>query len=170
MLDIAFYIVGFLIVSFGFVVFFGAPYVPTLKNQIPDIMSVYPLSEKEIFVDIGSGDGVVLREASKLGARAIGYELSPWLFILSKIMSRKDKKISIHFANFWTTELPEDMTIAYTFLNGRYMPRLQRKLQDHVNETGRQLYFISYGFQMPGQKLIKKQGAMYLYRFTPLQS
>lgn len=170
MLEVVLYVIGFLVVSFGFVVFFGAPYVPTLKSQMHDIVSIYPLSEKEVFVDIGSGDGVVLREVAKQGAKAIGYELNPWLFLVSKIVSRKDKNISIHFANFWNVKLPEDTTIIYTFLNGRYMPKLQQKLQHHVNDTGRQLYFMSYGFEMKGQKLVKKQGAMHLYRFAPLQS
>jgi len=170
MFEIVLYIVGFLIVSFGFVVFFGAPYVPTLKSQLIDITEIYSLGETEVLIDIGSGDGIVLREAAKHGARAIGYELSPWMFVISKLLCRRDKNITIHLRNFWNTELPNEATIVYTFLNGRYMPRLQEKLQQHVNKTGKQLHFISYGFEMPGQKLVKKQRAMRLYRFTPLQS
>lgn len=168
--DIFLYIAGFLIVSFGFVVFFGAPYVPTLKAQVEDIFDLYPLTKKDVFVDIGSGDGVVVRSAAKRGAQGIGYELNPWLFIISKLLSRKQKRVAIHFKNFWNTELPKDTSVVYTFLNGRYMSRLQTKLQNHVNATGRPLAFISYGFKMKDKKIIKQKGAMILYRFEPLQS
>lgn len=171
MIEIILYMLGFLVVSIGFVAFFGAPYVPTLKSQLPDIFELYPFKKEDVFVDIGSGDGVVLRAVAKKGVKAaIGYELSPWLFVVSKFLSRKEGNIKIYFGNFWKKELPRETTVVYTFLNGRYMAKLQKRLQDHVNTTDTSLYFLSYGFKMENQKLIRQQGAMWLYRFDPLQS
>ncbi len=170
MFDILIWVVGFIVISLGFVVFFGAPYVPTLKKQIDDAMKIYDFSDKDIFVDIGSGDGVLLRAAAHRGARAIGYELNPWLWMVSKLLSRRNKKITTHLANFWRVDLPRDATVVYTFLNGKYMGRLEKKLQAHVNSTGSPLYFISFGFKMTDRKIINHQGPMLLYRFDPLQT
>ncbi len=171
MLETAIYIIGFLAVSFGFVVFFGAPYVPTLGHDVKDVFKLYDFKKSDVFVDIGSGDGVLLRAvATKNVQAAIGYELNPWLYVISKFLCRQQKQIRIHFANFWHATLPIETTVVYTFLNGKYMPRLQRQLQNHVEKTGRPLHFISFGFKMENQKLLKTRGAMQLYYFAPLQT
>ena len=167
MLEIAVYVVGFLVVSVGFVVFFGAPYVPTLKSQVEDVMNIRPLHKKDVFIDIGSGDGVVLRAAAKAGAWAEGYELSPWLWLVSKYLCRHCDNIVIHFGSFWNRELPADTTVVYTFLNGKFMPRLEKKLQQHVNKYGKPIDFITYGFKVDGRKADKTQGPMLLYVFSP---
>ncbi len=171
MAEVAVYIIGFLIVSFGFVTFFGAPYVPTLKRDRRDVLEIYHFTKNDVFVDIGSGDGALLRMAAGQKVKAaIGYELSPWMYGISRFLSRRDKRISIHLSNFWRAELPRDTTVVYTFLNGRFMPRLKKKLETHVKHTNQPLYVISYGFKMPGLKSVKDQGAMSLYRFDPLQT
>ncbi len=167
MFDIVFWILGLLVLSVAFVTFFGAPYVPTLKKQVIDIMNIHPLKKSDVFVDIGSGDGVVLRAAALKCSQAIGYELGPWQWVISKILSRKQKNIAIHFGNFWVKELPADTTVAYTFLNGRYMKKLERKLQAHVDKNGKQISFITYGFKIEGRKIQKTEGPMFLYIFTP---
>jgi hypothetical protein len=167
MFEIVAYIVGFLFVSFCFVVFFGAPYVPTLKSGLADIFALYPLTNQDVVVDIGSGDGVILRALATKNIRAIGYELNPWLYATSKLISRKDPYVSVHLANFWHAELPSETTVVYAFLNGRYMKKLQTKLQTHVNRTQKPLHFISYGFAMPGQKIVTTHGPMHLYIFQP---
>src|SRR3990167_11438551 len=86
-------VVATILLVFGLVVFRGAPYVPTLrKNLEQGFRDVYPLSERDLLVDIGSGDGVVLRQAAKCGARAIGYELNPFLVVISKLLSRSEER------------------------------------------------------------------------------
>lgn len=167
MLDFFLYLFGFLVVSIGFVTFFGAPYVPTLKKQVKDIMAIKPLNEFDVFVDIGSGDGVVLRAAAEKGAHAVGYELGPWQWLLSKYLCRKFVNITIYFGSFWRKELPPNTTVVYTFLNGKYMPKLEKKLQAHVDVHKKQISFITYGFTIEGRKPQKTQGPMFLYVFKP---
>lgn len=167
MFEIIFWVVGLLIISVGFVTFFGAPYVPTMKKQVIDIMKIYPLKKSDVFVDVGSGDGVVLRAAALKCACAVGFELGPWQWMVSKILSRKQKNITIHFGNFWHKELPADTTVVYTFLNGRYMKKLEKKLQNHVNKHGKTISFITYGFKIDGRKVQKTEGPMFLYVFKP---
>ncbi len=167
MLDIVIYITGAIFVSVCFVVFFGSPYVRTRKLDIEKVMKIYPLEAGDVFVDIGSGDGVLLRKAASKGARAVGYELSPWLYIISKVLSRSNKNITIQLANFWRVKLPVDTTVVYTFLNGRHIDKLMRKLEAHVHQTGKPLYFVSYGFKPAGRKEFKKRGPVYLYKIEP---
>ncbi len=167
MFEIVFWILGLLILSVSFVTFFGAPYVPTLKKQVVDIMKIHPLNKNDVFVDIGSGDGVVLRAAALKCGQVVGYELGPWQWAISKIISRKQKNITIHFGNFWNNDLPADTTVVYTFLNGRYMKKLERKLQNHVNKNGKSISFITYGFKINDRKIQKTEGPMFLYVFKP---
>ena len=64
----------------GFSAFMGAPYLPSHRRDVARAFDeLYPLSSSDVLLDIGSGDGVVLRQASKRGARAIGYEIHPLL-------------------------------------------------------------------------------------------
>src|SRR5690606_7426314 len=93
---------GVITLAFGFVVFFGAPYVPTRKKQVDEVFDkLYKLSPNDVLVDIGSGDGKLLRAASARGARAVGYELNPLLVLLTKFLSRGDHRVKVHCQNFW---------------------------------------------------------------------
>ena len=54
------------------------------NNQIPDITDQFKLSDSSIFIDIGSGTGmVVLHVGVKVGCRSLGVEVSPNRFNLS---------------------------------------------------------------------------------------
>lgn len=168
--DVVLLVIGALVISFGFVTFFGAPYVPTLGDQIKQIIKIRKLTKKDVFVDVGSGDGVVLRAAAQKVSRAVGYELSPWLWLVSVLMCRRYGNITVKFGSFWEKDLPSDTTVVYTFLNGKFMPRLERKLQAHVDKHGRGISFITYGFEVAGRKPKKSEGPIFLYEFTPLQT
>jgi hypothetical protein len=159
------------VVVFGFVVFRGAPYVPSKKRQLAVAFDeLYPLNSKDVLVDIGSGDGIVLREAAKRNARAIGYELNPVLVGVTRWLSRKQPLVSVHLADFWFVRLPKDTTVVYAFGESRDIKKMAKKVADEATRLGKKLSFISFGFAVPGRTPIKKAGAYYLYEFTPLQS
>ena len=89
-------IVCIVVLLFGFVVFRGAPYVPSKRRDIKRAFEeLYPLDDSDTLVDIGSGDGVVLRMAAKRGAHAVGYELNPILVLVSRWLSRKYTTVTI---------------------------------------------------------------------------
>jgi hypothetical protein len=165
-----FWTVGVIIFIFGVVVFRGAPYVPSHRRQVERALDeLYRLQHKDLLIDVGSGDGVVLRQAAKRGARAIGYELNPILVIISRWLSRKDKKVSVHLADFWNVALPGDTTVVYGFLVTRDIDKMARKLQHEANRLGRQIHFISYGAKIKDRPAIRQIGAHHLYLFSPLQ-
>ncbi len=165
-----YYIFGAIVVLFfWFVVFIGAPYVPSQKKYIKRAFrDLYHLSKNDVLLDIGSGGGVVLRLASKLGAKAIGYEINPILVIISKVLSIHDRKVSIKLADFWLVNIPSDTTVIYLFAVTRDMPKIYEKIQSECNRLGRMVNVISYGNSFSAVKEYKKLDAYYLYQFSPL--
>lgn len=160
-----------IIFLFGFVVFRGAPYVPSQNKLINQAFTdLYKLSAKDMLVDIGSGDGRVLRQASNFGAMAVGYELNPILVIISKLLSFNDKKVSVRLVDFWLTGLPIDTTVVYVFSVNRDSEKVYKWIQNESNIKNKTMHLISFGFKIGNVEPVKTLGAYYLYRFNPLQS
>lgn len=154
----------------GFVAFTGAPYVPSRRKDLEKaFIELYPLSSHDFLVDIGSGDGIVLRAASRCGARALGLEIHPLLVLVALYLSRADKKVEVRMANFWRAELPKETTVVYTFGDSRDIGKMYTKVQHEATRLGKKIAFISYAFQVPGKKLAKTVGAHHLYWVAPLQ-
>jgi len=159
-----------LFLLFGLVVFRGSPYVPSHKSDIKQALSdLYPLNGNDVLVDIGSGDGVVLREAAAFGARAIGYEINPVLVLTSRFLSRKYKGVNTRLVDFWSTHLPDDITVVYVFSVTRDVEKIAKWVQKEVSRLNRSIYLISYGSKFGNRKTIKSLGAYHLYLFQPLQ-
>jgi hypothetical protein len=158
------------ILSFGFIVLRGAPYVPSRRRYIERAFTaLYPLGKKDVLVDIGSGDGIVLRIASEHGATAIGYELNPILVIISRVLSRRHKQASVILADFWLTPLPDNTTVVYAFTVTRDIKKMTRRITSESTRLGRPIRLISYGNTLPGVTLDGAIDAYTLYTITPLQ-
>ena len=163
------YITLGLVLLFGFMVFTGAPYVPSLPRQIDrSFTDLYPLSRADVLVDIGSGDGIVLRHAAKRGARAVGYEINPVLAALSRLISFRNRQIEIRVADYRRVQFPPETTVVYTFGDGRDIARMAQKVEDEAERIGRPLAFISNGFEVPGRSALKTVGPYHLYELGTL--
>lgn len=165
------WLVGGIVVLFGFVVFRGAPYVPSHRRDVALAFDdLYDLDKKDVLVDAGSGDGIILRMAAARGARAIGYELNPALVMISRILSRGNRKIKVQLGDFWLTPLPLETTVVYGFMVERDIEKMAKKLQNEATRLGRPLYFISYGSAIKSHPKLRENGAHHLYRFDPLHA
>lgn len=156
------------VLLFGLTVFRGAPYVPSRRKDIKKAFDeLYILNHDDVLVDVGSGDGIVLREAAKRDAAAVGYEINPVLVVVSKWLSRRSRKVTVRLADFWLTDLPNETTVVYTFGESRDIEKIARRIQAESVRLGRPLYFISYGFSLKDELSLQKQvGAHFLYRFS----
>ena len=162
-----FWLLFAVVVLFGFVVFRGAPYVPSRKRELTRAFTeLYPLNKDDVLVDIGSGDGIVLRVAAEYRARAIGYELNPALVLISRILSRRQPLVETRLADFWFVQLPADTTVVYVFGESRDITKMANKVANEAKRLKKPLAFISYGFVVPNMTPAKKVGAYYLYRFN----
>lgn len=161
-------IVAGMVVVLGFTAFFGAPYVPSHKIQVERAFrDLRPLQSRDVLVDLGCGDGVVLRMAVSAGAgRAVGIELNPVLGLVAKLLSRRDAAIEVQVGNMWMARPPRDVTVVYVFGVGRDMKKLETMLESWSDELHRPIDLILYGHTLPGRQPERTVGAHHLYNFS----
>lgn len=167
------WVLGGIVAIFGLTVFLGAPYVPSHRRQVRRAFTkLRPLHKDDVVVDLGSGDGVVLRQAMLLGAKkAIGYELNPILVMISRMLSLHMRPcIRIYMTNMWQVMPPQDVTVVYVFGVGRDMSRLAVMLQKWATDLDRPIQCIVYGHDLAGQVPVTSEGAHKLYEYTPLRN
>jgi SAM-dependent methyltransferase len=153
------------VLTFGFVVFFGAPYLPTMRAQQEVALDLLDLKKGQIFYDLGCGDGRMLRAATKRGLKAIGYELNPILCVVAWINTlRYRKSIKIKCGNFWKADVKNADGI-FVFLIDNKMNRLDKFIQRQCKKP---LKLASYAFQIPGKEEASKKAGVYLYTYRPL--
>jgi SAM-dependent methyltransferase len=86
---ILFFILGFIFLFFEIFWLFKTqvPFGKSNMRIVKEFLDKLDLKGK-IFVDLGSGDGSIIFEAVKRGAKGIGYEINPFLYYLSLIRGR----------------------------------------------------------------------------------
>ncbi len=151
-----------LIFAYGFVLFFGAPYFPSLKPHVRAALDLLDLKEGDVVYDLGCGDGKFLKAAAKKGATAIGYELNPFMFLYSWLTTRRyGRRVKVRFGNFWRADISKADAI-FVFLLDKYMSKLDTKLK---KESKRGLKLVSHTFKIPGKKIIAKKYGVFLYKY-----
>lgn len=144
----------------------GAPYVPTKRRDLESVFDeLYLPTTHDTVLDIGSGDGIVLRRVAKTGARAVGYEINPFLVLISKWLSRHEPLVCVRLANFWRTPFPTNTTVVYVFGESRDIAKMASRVQVEAKRLKRPIKLISYGFEIPGKVAIKSSSAHHLYEF-----
>jgi hypothetical protein len=163
------YIIGTVAVLIGISAFFGAPYVPSHRKDVKRLFDdLAPVGEGDVVLDIGSGDGLVLREASRRGARAVGYEIHPLFVAISKLASLGDARVQVKWTNAWTAPFPKGVTLIYAFAVGRDGAKLAKKVQKEAHALNRPLTLVCYGNALPKRTPVRTAGAYHLYVFEPL--
>ncbi len=153
-----------LVMLFGFVVWVGAPYVPTLRPQAQAALKLLDLQPGQTLLELGSGDGRVAKTAAKAGIRVTCIELNPLFVIYSKLFTwRYRKLVTIHWGNMWTTRWPEEPDAIYVFLLDRFMPKLDKKITQKY--SGKKIKLVSFAFQIPDRTPVKEREGIYLYQY-----
>lgn len=145
-----------------FAVFFGPPYVPTLRRQRRAALDMLNLKTGQTFYDLGCGDGSLLIDASRRGLRAVGYEINPLLASVAWLRTRRYKKnVRVVIGNFWKADL-SDADGIFIFLASRYMSRMDRLISKEAKKPVR---LVSYGFPVSGRKATSEKEALFLYKY-----
>lgn len=143
----------------------GAPYVPSKENEVKQAFTkLYKISEKDVVVDLGAGDGVVLKVASEHGAKAIGVELNPFMAIFMKIRFRKNKNVKIKCGDMYKFKLPKETTVVYAYVNMYAIPGVYKKVKREAKRLGKDLVLISNAFNLSHVKPDSKVYPHYLYK------
>lgn len=151
------------VLSFGFVLLFGAPYLPTLKPQINTALELVDLRPGQTLLELGSGDGKVLIAAAQAGLKAVGYEINPFLALVSWLRTRRYRKqVRVVWGNFWSKEWPEAEGI-FTFLHPRFMNKLDKKI---VQYDSKPVKLVSFAFEIPNRKESTRRDGVFLYIYS----
>lgn len=162
MIEAALLIVCVVILLFGFVIFFGAPYLPTLRPQIEVALDLLDLQPGETLLEIGSGDGRVLLVAAARDIRAVGYELNPLLVLISRWRTRKYKDlVQVVWGNAWRQEWPSARGV-FIFGLPKLMPKLHTKI---VQDLQKPIKVASFSFAMPDKVHTREKDGVYLYEY-----
>jgi len=148
---------------FNFVIIYGAPFLPTLKHQVPKALELLDLKPGQTLLELGSGDGRVLIAAAQTGIYAVGIELNPILVIYSWLRTRKyGDKVKIKWGNYWNINWPQTDGI-FVFLLTPYMEKLNKKI---VQDFKKPVKLVSFAYQIHSRPVNKEHNGLYLYKYN----
>ena len=152
---------------FAFDTFLDLPYVATGKEKIPTIIKLANIKSGDIAIDLGSGDGRLLfAAAAKSGVHAIGYEVNPFLVVLTKILALfkgLSKKIEVRRQNLWDADL-SSADVIFVYGRAKTMPKFENFLYQNAKKRTRLIVNTDKTVPFPTKKPIKSENGIYLYK------
>jgi SAM-dependent methyltransferase len=128
----------------------GIPPTPARARWIRKALSQAQVQPGEVVVDLGAGDGRVLRIAAReFGARAVGYEIEPlhcavaWL---AALLSGVVTQVSIRNEDLYQADLTE-ADVVFLYLNPRFVENLRQPLRQQLPPGAR---VVSLDFPVEG--------------------
>jgi SAM-dependent methyltransferase len=144
----------------------GVPPTPTSPRVRRELLRWIPRDRALTVHDFGAGDGRLARAIARSAprARVIGYERSPAVFLLARLLLLLDRRVGsrveLRFADFATAELqPGDLVLAY--LNRKANQQLARLLARRAPSG---LTVITHTFALRGWTPVATAVAPDLYR------
>lgn len=120
------------------------PFVRTPKHVAEKIITKANIKPNDKVYDLGCGDARLLINIEKrTGAQTIGYEISPWAYILAQLnIFRQKAKTRVLYKNFYHADL-SDADVVFCFLMDTVMPKVGKQLEKQLKAGTR---VISYAF------------------------
>lgn len=146
----------------------GAPFAPTRSRMFKAACDAIHLGPSDVLIDLGAGDGRVMIETARRGAKAVGYELSPIMWFIAKL--RVGKRGEVRFGNFYKQNLSE-ATVLFAFLTPKTMPSVKKQLAQQIIPNGKYLLVYAFPFRdVEPEKVVTlpRQGAIYIYDLQKL--
>jgi len=147
MVILAILIVGFDIFLI-WMVWRGAPFVPTKKEAVKQMVICAKVTPGCKALDIGSGDGRIVIALAQAGAEAHGIDNNPLLIWWSRIAIKDlglEGKAFIHWGDFWKMDM-SSFDVVTLFGVTQIMKPLKKKLERELKPGAR---VISNGFRFP---------------------
>jgi SAM-dependent methyltransferase len=162
-----FLILALVFFSAAYAALSSAPWVPITKKDIPELFEIAGVKRGGIFVDIGCGDGRILKIAQERCMRGRGYEISFLFYLIAKLrfLFSPSPRPEIFFKSFWSADI-SDADIVFFFLTPRVYEKVGEKLFQELKSGA---CVISYVWPIPRREpfaVRKKEGypPIYFYR------
>ncbi len=127
----------------------GAMFVPTANIRVKTFLDAVSMNADELLVDIGCGDGRVLRAARRrYGVTALGFEINVLAYVIARILNLGIEGVRVRWENFWKVDLG-DANVVFCYLFPDVMERLAKKLDKELRPGTR---VASCNFPLPGWK------------------
>jgi trans-aconitate methyltransferase len=130
----------------------GALYVSTSKVRIAAIMDAVPMNSDQLLVDLGCGDGRVLRAVwNRYGTKTIGYELNLLAYLKARLLCFRMRGVDIRLQNFWKADLSfADVVFCYLFPD--VIKQLSEKLRSELKPGA---VIVSCNFALPDLEIVQ---------------
>lgn len=159
---VALLILGGVILVFGAVLVVGPPYVPTLSKQVDTALDLLDLKPGQTLLELGSGDGKVMKAAAERGLTVVGIEFNPFLVIISRIRCWKYRKqVTVRWDDLWRAKWPQADGI-FTFMLQRQMERLDKRIDVWHQKP---VKLASFAFHIPDRPPKSKYNGIFLYEY-----
>ncbi len=139
----------------------GALYVSTSRPRIAAALDAVPLRPGDLLVDLGCGDGRVLRLARRrCPIRGIGYELNPLAYAKARLLCFGSPGIEVRMRNFWSADL-SGARVVFCYLFPDVMARMARKLTAELRPGA---MVVSCNFPLPGcrpERVLRPGGSLH---------
>lgn len=151
-----------LVLLFGFVVFVGPPYLPTMRKQADAALDMLDLQPGQTLLELGSGDGRVMLAAAARGWKVIGIELNPVLVVFSYLLTWKYRKqVRLVWGSYWGAPWPRADAV-FTFMLPKYMTTLDERMEKWRPTA---IKLASFAFAIPNKEPIETRDGVYLYEY-----
>lgn len=151
----------YVILLLSYSLIFGAPYAGLGRKRIKAMFNLLDVKKGKKSIDIGSGDGRIVIEASRHGLSSFGVEINPILYAYSliNIKVKKAKNTKIILSDMWQMDFSDFDYI--TIWGTKHMTRnLGKKLQKEVKHGTK---IVSNHFKFEDWKFSKEKDDVYLY-------
>ncbi|MFQ5492652.1 MAG: rRNA adenine N-6-methyltransferase family protein [Candidatus Dojkabacteria bacterium] len=135
-------------------VFKGAPYYPSNKHAIAQMLEFAQLKPESKVAELGSGDGRLAIKLAKAGFEVTAYEINPIFTIITRLiaMLRRVPNLKIKQEDFLKADLSK-YDIVVTYLYPGIMQKLEKKLYSELKSGS---LVITNTFSMQKKKPLKK--------------
>ena len=125
----------------------GALFVSTSKVRINAVFEAIPMKAGQVLVDLGCGDGRVLRCAQKsYRIKGIGYEVNLMAYLKARSLSFLSSDVEIKRQDFWSVDL-SGADVVFCYLYPDVMKKLAAKLKANLKPGAT---IVSCNFRIPG--------------------
>lgn len=141
------------------VVMHAPPFVPTQPDTVRTMVEFAGIERGQRVYDLGCGDGRLLIAAARLGADAVGYELSVPTWMLAKLRTFRARNIRVRYGDFWKKTYG-DADIVFCYLLPSAMQKFERVIWPTLPSGCR---VVSHLFPLPGVKAERRDNGVMLY-------